>query len=112
MSALFTPLTIRDASFRNRLWVAPLCQYSVEKQDGVPTDWHLVHLGSFALGGAGLSFAYFELTFAIFALLIVLDKRILPNARKQLALEARVESRQLPAQEVPAEGTPAVLGKA
>ena len=54
MSALFTPLTIRDASFRNRLWVAPLCQYSVEKQDGVPTDWHLVHLGSFALGGAGL----------------------------------------------------------
>ncbi len=54
MSALFTPLTLRDATFRNRLWVAPLCQYSVEKQDGVPTDWHLVHLGGFALGGAGL----------------------------------------------------------
>lgn len=54
MSALFAPLEVRGASFRNRLWVAPLCQYSVEKQDGVPTDWHLVHLGSFAIGGAGL----------------------------------------------------------
>ncbi len=54
MSALFSPLTIRETTFRNRLWVSPLCQYSVEKNDGVPTDWHLVHLGSFALGGAGL----------------------------------------------------------
>ncbi|MBU1587024.1 MAG: NADH:flavin oxidoreductase/NADH oxidase [Actinobacteria bacterium] len=54
MSALFTPLTLRGTTFRNRLWVAPLCQYSVEKRDGVPTDWHLVHLGSFAIGGAGL----------------------------------------------------------
>lgn len=39
---------------RNRLWVAPMCEYSVEKHDGVPTDWHLVHLGAFAKGGAGL----------------------------------------------------------
>lgn len=54
MSALFTPLSIRGTTFRNRLWVAPLCQYSVDKQDGVPIDWHLVHLGGFALGGAGL----------------------------------------------------------
>jgi 2,4-dienoyl-CoA reductase-like NADH-dependent reductase (Old Yellow Enzyme family) len=54
MSSLFSPLTLRGTTFRNRLWVAPLCQYSVEQQDGVPTDWHLVHLGSFALGGAGL----------------------------------------------------------
>ena len=54
MSALFTPLTLRGTTVRNRLWVAPLCQYSVEKRDGVPTDWHLVHLGSFAIGGAGL----------------------------------------------------------
>ena len=53
-SALFSSLTIRGIEFRNRLWVAPLCQYSVELQDGVPTDWHMVHLGSFALGGAGL----------------------------------------------------------
>ncbi|MCY7413821.1 MAG: NADH:flavin oxidoreductase/NADH oxidase [Salinibacterium sp.] len=54
MAALFSPLTIRGTTFRNRLWVSPLCQYSVENGDGVPTDWHLVHLGSFAIGGAGL----------------------------------------------------------
>jgi len=53
-SVLFEPLDIRSVTFRNRLWVPALCQYSVEKRDGVPTDWHLVHLGSFALGGAGL----------------------------------------------------------
>jgi len=53
-SALFSPLTVRDVTFRNRLWVSPMCQYSAEGKDGVPTDWHLVHLGSFARGGAGL----------------------------------------------------------
>jgi 2,4-dienoyl-CoA reductase-like NADH-dependent reductase (Old Yellow Enzyme family) len=54
VSALFEPLTIRSTTFRNRLWVPALCQYSVEERDGVPTDWHLVHLGAFAMGGAGL----------------------------------------------------------
>lgn len=54
MTSLFSPLTLRGTTVRNRLWVAPMCQYSVEKQDGVPTDWHFVHLGSFARGGAGL----------------------------------------------------------
>ncbi len=53
-TALFSPLTVRDVTFRNRLWVSPMCQYSCEEQNGVPTDWHLVHLGSFARGGAGL----------------------------------------------------------
>ncbi|MEF2976987.1 NADH:flavin oxidoreductase/NADH oxidase [Subtercola sp. YIM 133946] len=53
-TGLFDPFTLRDTVFRNRLWVAPMCQYSVEKQDGVPTDWHLAHLGSFASGGVGL----------------------------------------------------------
>ncbi|MDQ1725174.1 MAG: hypothetical protein QOG52_2202 [Frankiaceae bacterium] len=51
---LFSPHTIRSVTFRNRVWVTPLCQYSVDREDGVPTDWHLVHLGSFARGGAGL----------------------------------------------------------
>lgn len=51
-SLLFTPVTLRDTTVRNRAWVAPMCQFSAE--DGVPTDWHLVHLGSFAVGGAGL----------------------------------------------------------
>jgi 2,4-dienoyl-CoA reductase-like NADH-dependent reductase (Old Yellow Enzyme family) len=52
MSQLFTPFTLRDLTFRNRVWVSPMCQYSA--REGVPNDWHLVHLGSFARGGAGL----------------------------------------------------------
>ncbi|TCI99190.1 NADH:flavin oxidoreductase/NADH oxidase [Aeromicrobium sp. IC_218] len=54
MTQLFEPLTLRGTTFRNRIWLAPMCQYSVDAQDGVPTDWHLVHLGSFARGGFGL----------------------------------------------------------
>jgi len=54
VSQLFTPITLRDVTVRNRAWVAPMCQYSAV--DGVPNDWHLVHLGSFARGGAGLVF--------------------------------------------------------
>src|SRR5580692_6538298 len=52
MSALFTPLTIRGVTFRNRIAVSPMCQYSSE--DGFANDWHLVHLGSRAVGGAAL----------------------------------------------------------
>ena len=54
--ALFQPLTIRGVTFRNRIWLSPLCEYSA-KTDGVPTDWHMVHLGSFAVGRAGLVMA-------------------------------------------------------
>jgi 2,4-dienoyl-CoA reductase-like NADH-dependent reductase (Old Yellow Enzyme family) len=54
MPALLKPLTLRGLTIRNRLWIAPMCQYSVFAEDGVPTDWHLVHLGQFAIGGAGL----------------------------------------------------------
>ena len=49
---LFTPLTIRSVTLRNRIGVSPMCQYSCE--GGVATEWHLVHLGSRAVGGAGL----------------------------------------------------------
>jgi 2,4-dienoyl-CoA reductase-like NADH-dependent reductase (Old Yellow Enzyme family) len=52
MSALFTPLTFRSVTFPNRIFVSPMCQYSSD--DGLPNDWHLVHLGSRAVGGAGL----------------------------------------------------------
>ena len=52
--ALFTPIDLRSVTVRNRIWISPMCQYSVEDHDGVPTDWHLVHLGGFAAGGAGL----------------------------------------------------------
>lgn len=54
MPTLFDPLSIRGATMRNRIWVSPMCQYSVSLHDGVPHDWHLVHLGSLATGGAGL----------------------------------------------------------
>ena len=57
MSLVFQPLTLRGATARNRLWVAPMCQYSAQPSGplaGVPTDWHLVHLGSRAVGGAGV----------------------------------------------------------
>jgi 2,4-dienoyl-CoA reductase-like NADH-dependent reductase (Old Yellow Enzyme family) len=52
MSTLFSPFTLRSITFRNRIFVSPMCQYS--SNDGLPTDWHLVHLGSRAVGGAGL----------------------------------------------------------
>src|ERR1700744_256082 len=54
MSKLFSPLQIRDIIFGNRIVVSPMCQYSAH--DGLATDWHLVHLGSRAVGGAGLIF--------------------------------------------------------
>src|SRR5947209_1423846 len=50
--ALFTPFPLRDIVFRNRIAVSPMCQYSCH--DGFVTDWHLVHLGSRAIGGAAL----------------------------------------------------------
>jgi len=49
---LFSSLQLRSVEFRNRIGVSPMCQYS--SQDGFANDWHLVHLGSRAQGGAGL----------------------------------------------------------
>jgi len=49
---LFTSLKIKSVEIKNRVWVSPMCQYS--SQNGHPTDWHFVHLGSRAVGGAGL----------------------------------------------------------
>jgi 2,4-dienoyl-CoA reductase-like NADH-dependent reductase (Old Yellow Enzyme family) len=54
MPRLFDPLDLRSLTLRNRLAVSPMCQYSAA--EGVPGDWHLVHLGSRAVGGAGLVF--------------------------------------------------------
>ena len=51
---LFAPITLRGVTVRNRVVVSPMCQYSSE--DGGPTDYHLVHLGKFAMGGAGIVF--------------------------------------------------------
>jgi 2,4-dienoyl-CoA reductase-like NADH-dependent reductase (Old Yellow Enzyme family) len=52
---LFAPLTMRGITLRNRIGVSPMCQYSCV--EGLATDWHLVHLGSRAVGGAGIVFA-------------------------------------------------------
>ena len=52
MSLLFSPLTIKDVQFRNRIVVSPMCEYS--SVDGFANDWHMVHLGSRAVGGAAL----------------------------------------------------------
>ncbi|HVJ81396.1 MAG TPA: NADH:flavin oxidoreductase/NADH oxidase [Planctomycetia bacterium] len=52
MAGLFSEFRLKDATLRNRIAVSPMCQYSCI--DGFPNDWHLVHLGSRAVGGAGL----------------------------------------------------------
>jgi 2,4-dienoyl-CoA reductase-like NADH-dependent reductase (Old Yellow Enzyme family) len=52
VTSLFSPLTLRNATLKNRVVVSPMCQYS--SVDGLPTEWHRVHLGSFAVGGAAL----------------------------------------------------------
>jgi 2,4-dienoyl-CoA reductase-like NADH-dependent reductase (Old Yellow Enzyme family) len=52
---LFQPLTVKSVTLRNRIGVSPMCEYSSD--DGVATDWHFVHLGSRAVGGAGLVIA-------------------------------------------------------
>src|SRR6218665_2664428 len=55
---LFRPFTLRGLEIRNRLWVAPMCQYSATATggpgEGVPGDWHVQHLGGLGRGGAGL----------------------------------------------------------
>ena len=55
MSKLFTPLQMRTLTLRNRIFVSPMCQYSCH--DGLADEWHLVHLGSRAVGGAALVMA-------------------------------------------------------
>jgi 2,4-dienoyl-CoA reductase-like NADH-dependent reductase (Old Yellow Enzyme family) len=52
LSKLFEPVTLRSLTMRNRVWLAPMCQYSAT--DGVPGEWQLVHLGARATGGFGL----------------------------------------------------------
>ncbi|MFJ2647254.1 NADH:flavin oxidoreductase/NADH oxidase [Streptomyces sp. NPDC087420] len=57
MSALFEPYTLRSLTIPNRVWMAPMCQYSAEETGpdaGVPQDWHFAHLASRAAGGTGL----------------------------------------------------------
>lgn len=69
MSHLFEPLTIRGTTLRNRIAVSPMCEYS--SADGFATNWHLVHLGSRAVGGAALVITE--------AAAVTADGRISPN---------------------------------
>ncbi len=55
MSKIFSPLRLREIEFKNRIFVSPMSQYC--SKDGMPTDWHFVHLGSRAVGGAALVIA-------------------------------------------------------
>lgn len=68
-ATLFSPLTLRSITLRNRIVVSPMCEYS--SVDGFANDWHLVHLGSRAVGGAGLVFTE--------ATAVVPDGRISPS---------------------------------
>lgn len=52
MAKLFTPIRFRETEIKNRIFVAPMCQYSAD--DGIANNWHIVHLGGLAVGGAGL----------------------------------------------------------
>jgi 2,4-dienoyl-CoA reductase-like NADH-dependent reductase (Old Yellow Enzyme family) len=54
MPKLFEPIKLRDLEVKNRIWISPMCQYSCENQDGMPGSWQQLHLGSRAIGGAGL----------------------------------------------------------
>ena len=71
MPRLFEPITLRSLTVKNRVWLPPMCQYSCFAGDGVPTDWHLVHLGARAQGGFGLLIAE--------ASAVTPDGRISPN---------------------------------
>ncbi|MDR2896538.1 MAG: NADH:flavin oxidoreductase/NADH oxidase [Propionibacteriaceae bacterium] len=51
---LFDPISLRGLTVRNRVWLPPMCQYALDRPDGVPTDWHLVHYGARAAQGFGL----------------------------------------------------------
>lgn len=54
MKTIGTPFEVKGLTLKNRIVMAPMCQYSVEKEDGVPNDWHFVHYVSRAVGGTGL----------------------------------------------------------
>src|ERR1035438_10807286 len=69
MNKLFSPLKIRGVELKNRIAVSPMCQYS--SYDGIPTEWHLVHLGSRAVGdrkSTRLNSSHLGISYAVFCL--------------------------------------------
>ncbi|KXN88758.1 Putative NADPH dehydrogenase C23G7.10c [Leucoagaricus sp. SymC.cos] len=80
--ALFKPLTLRGVTFKNRIWVSPMCQYSSD--NGHATDWHLVHLGGFATRGVG--------AIIVEATAVVPEGRIAPEDATQIEPLRRIIS--------------------
>ncbi|WP_139738184.1 NADH:flavin oxidoreductase/NADH oxidase [Actinomyces wuliandei] len=70
-SRLLSPLTMRDLTARNRLWLPPMCMYCVPGDDGAVTDWHVVHYASRAVGGFG--------TLIVEATAVAPEGRLSPN---------------------------------
>jgi NADPH2 dehydrogenase len=60
MAGLFDPIQIKNLNLKNRIMMSSMCQYQAEHLDGTPTDWHLIHYSSRAIGGTGIVF--FEMT--------------------------------------------------
>ena len=56
MPKLFESIQLRGLEVKNRIWISPMCMYSAENKDGMPGSWQEIHLGSRAVGGAGLIF--------------------------------------------------------
>ena len=74
---LFRPITLRGLTARNRIVVSPMSQYVAV--NGEPSDWHLVHLGKFAMGGAGASIAARSTTVAIWRPAAALRRQLLES---------------------------------
>jgi 2,4-dienoyl-CoA reductase-like NADH-dependent reductase (Old Yellow Enzyme family) len=77
MANLFSPLKIKSIEFKNRIVVSPMCEYSSE--DGFANNWHLVHLGSRAIGGAAFQGAQCALLVHRIVELIEITGRIFPG---------------------------------
>lgn len=60
MNYMFSAFTFKGLELKNRIVMPPMCQYSVEKKDGIATDWHFLHYVNHAIGGAG--FIIIEMT--------------------------------------------------
>lgn len=92
MTDLFAPLTLRGVTFKNRIGISPMCMYCCA-DDGLPTDWHLAHLASRAVGGAGMVCAEASAVLAIGRIArgdlgIWSDAHVAPHARLAAAIAA------------------------
>ena len=95
VAPMFQPFRLRGLTLENRVVVSPMCQYS--SQDGMPNDWHLVHYGSRAIGGAGLMFTEMTDVSALGAHLARLCRHVQRCARSGLETRRRFRACASPA---------------